>query len=133
METEQNLSTRVTALEVNLNSLTDTVKELSNVVRTESITVSKHIADLSDKFAESQTPKWGNLIAFAMLVIVLIGAITTPVWMGFDYINEKSEKQSNQIKYLLDKYMQDSYRDGQRDAEIENLKNERYRNSLSRS
>ena len=130
-EQPKNISQRVTVLEVGLSSLSDTVKDLAHVVKSESHEVNKHISRLSDKFTDAQTPNWGNWIAFAAVLIILLGAITTPIWLSFAHTEQDIIRNEQNIKYLLDSHMKDVYNNGKQDARLKNLeKNARHKNSL---
>lgn len=88
-------------LQRELGQLSVMVKEqgaqLTNAIANLSQNQSNNSKELFEKINSLSRTDWQTILTFVGVLIVLIGAILTPVWMSFNFIDSKLESLTEQV------------------------------------
>jgi len=111
MEEKNHLEPRVSSLEKGQETLQRELISLSESVKEQGSQLTSAITKLSDanvsnynnlldKIGERNKTDWQTFWTAAACVVLLIGAISTPVWMNFSYVDKLSNKTDSKIEKL---------------------------------
>lgn len=111
IEKKDNLEPRISVLEAATETLGRELIQLSTSVREQGVQLTKAIGDLavtqnqsynslSDKIANFGRTDWTTFWTMMGSILLLLGAISTPVWLNFNAI----DKQEQKVEKRLDKH-----------------------------
>lgn len=114
MNRQHELEPRVSVLEEGQKALSADVLALSQTVKEQGAQLTNAISrladnqytssrELIDKVNNLSKTDWQTIIAAIGVVILLIGAISTPIWMNFTYIDKTVTDKDARISKLEDK------------------------------
>lgn len=143
MKSIPNTESRVTALEAGQQALHRDVTSLGLIVKEQGNHLSNAIdklidshnlsfSQLSDKINSVGKTDWTTFWTMIGTLILIIGAISTPVWITFNSIDKAMEKEDKQIERLSDFTISSIKDQTELKVRIENIENAKRDSSATR-